>query len=97
MSISLPSEKETAMGWRFIIKIWLLGDKTQPVEMTRALKVETVNDKEYHEKTTNQLNEILPRVWLYTASHHLLVTDILTKSVWNLDRFLHWLSTIFSY
>lgn len=59
--------------------------------MTCALKVETVNDnsndKEYHEKTKNQSNETLPGVWFYTALHHLLVTDILTKPVWNLDRF----------
>lgn len=69
--------------------------------MTCALKVETVNDnsndKEYHAKTKNQFNEILPGVLSYTASHHLLVTDILTKPVWNLDRFLPWFYTNLSY
>lgn len=69
--------------------------------MTCALKVETVNDnsndKEYHEKTKNQLNKILQGVWFYTASHHLLATDIPTKPVWNLDRFLPWFYTNLSY
>lgn len=55
------------------------------------------NDKEYHEKAKNQLNEILPGVRLYPASHHLLVTDIPEKPVWNLDRFLPWFYTNLSY
>lgn len=72
--------------------------------MTRALKVETVNDnsndKEYYKKTNKQLNEILPGVWFPTASHHFLVIDITTKPVWNvtkLDRFLHWFCTDLSH